>query len=504
MSGLLRFIDDSLNAITMYRLLVYGLSIIAAVAVLFGFMGVLPYSGASLLLSLGVVMTVGYLTNLAFVSFFRSAFMPESGVITALILFCILPPVTTPARAVGVAAAVLLAIASKYLIARYRRHIFNPAAVAVLLTGLLGVAHAIWWIGSAVMLPFTVLLGLLILRKLRRSGLFLSFAGTALAVMLLVGLTQDRPFSEIIIQAFTSWPLVFLGTVMLTEPSTLPPRLRQQYVYGAVVGLVFASQVDIGVLAATPEVALLIGNLYAYAVGPKRQLRLRLREQVEVAPRLVDFVFEPDGKLDYLPGQYLAWTLPHAGFDNRSTRRTFTIASSPTEDTLRLGVRFAEPSSTFKRALRAMKPGDELVASQLAGDFTLPDDSSRKLLFIAGGIGVTPFRSMAKCLSDRGEQRDIVLLYGVADPAELAYQDVWRQAASHGLRLVPVLDTAQAPAGWGGATGRLDADTVKRLVPDIMTRRVYISGPPAMVRGCGKDLRRAGVRDLITDYFSGY
>lgn len=502
----LRVLDAWLNGITMYRLVLYGMMLLALVGVAFAFLGTLPFSPGSIVLSLAVLGPVCYVTNRVLASVWKASYAPESTAITGLILFLILPPASSPQILIGIVAAGILATASKYLIAWRQTHLFNPAAIGVLLAGLLGLVHATWWIGSAVMLPFTVIVGLLILRKLRRFGLFMAFAGAALSVMLVVGLSPDRSAGVILAQAFTSWPLVFLGTVMLTEPSTMPARKRWLLVYGGLTGVVFASQVDLGPVASTPEVALVLGNLVAFIAGRRQNLRLKLLRRTRLSPRIDEYEFQPiaAGHQKFQPGQYMSWTLAHLRMDSRGNRRSFTIASSPTEDTVRLAVKYYEPSSSFKQALRSMQPGDYLAAGQLSGDFTLPDDTGVKLLFIAGGIGVTPFRSMARYMADREQHRDVVLLHGVVAPEEAIYTDVWKAAKPYGLHPIVILDSTEVPPGWQGGVGGLSLSQIRRQVPDFADRIVFISGPNAMVAELARELRHAGVKRVVTDYFSGY
>jgi ferredoxin-NADP reductase len=137
----------------------------------------------------------------------------------------------------------------------------------------------------------------------------------------------------------------------------------------------------------------------------------------------------------------------------------------------------------------------------------LPDDPRQKLAFIAGGIGITPFRSMVKYLLDRGERRDIVLIYANRTPREFVYGDVF-MAAQKAFRLRPVLvasDASSVPANWPGFTGHIDVALIQRQVPDYSERLFYVSGPPSMVRqvhDCLRDLRVKKDR-IKTDYFSG-
>src|SRR5258708_34079548 len=107
----------------------------------------------------------------------------------------------------------------------------------------------------------------------------------------------------------------------------------------------------------------------------------------------------------------MEWTVGHAHSDTGGNRRYFTLASSPTEKEVHLGVRFYDPSSSFQRAVVELPAGSTIVAGQVAGEFTLPKDPQKKLVFIAGGIGITPFRSMVKYLLDRDEKRAITLFY---------------------------------------------------------------------------------------------
>ena len=134
-------------------------------------------------------------------------------------------------------------------------------------------------------------------------------------------------------------------------------------------------------------------------------------------------------KLKFKPGQYLEWTLPHEKIDNRGMRRYFTIASSPTEKDMIMGVKFYDKPSSYKQSLISLENQGIVVASQLAGDFTLPKDKNKKLIFIAGGIGVTPFRSMIKYLIDNNEKRDIVIFYSNKSFADIAYKEIFDEAA---------------------------------------------------------------------------
>ena len=156
----------------------------------------------------------------------------------------------------------------------------------------------------------------------------------------------------------------------------------------------------------------------------------------------------------------------------------------------------------------SLDKGTRLTASQLSGDFTLPKDSNKKLVFIAGGIGVTPFRSMIKYLLDKSEKRDIILFYAAVSSAEFAYKNIFETAGKKiGLKVVYVLtDTKNIPPEWKGKSGYLTEETIKQEVADFKQREFYLSGPIAMVNNYKKLLSKVGVsiNNIITDYFPGF
>lgn len=500
----IRLIDDFLNSITMYRLVLYGLSVVAAVAVFYGFDGQLPYKGTELLISGALLIAVCYVTNKLLAKAWGAKVNSESSLITALILFFIFSPPTDSKKLILLLAAGILAMASKYLIAWRRKHIANPAAIAAVLVGLLGLGHATWWVASSVMLPFTLLLGLLVARKIRRMHMVAIFTAVAFATMMLVAQMQHNDLTVIAWQAFTSWPLIFMGTIMLTEPLTLAPRRWQQYAYAALVGVLFSSQIKLGPLSSTPETALVVGNVFSFMAGQRYQLLLRYKGKTQLAPTIYDFSFEPERSVHFTPGQYAEWTLPHKHSDQRGVRRTFSIASSPESNEIHIGIRIFERSSTFKRQLLAMKPGDTIMAAQFAGNFVLPSDPGKKLTLIAGGIGITPYLSMVHHLADSGQMRDVVLIHLVNTPQDIGYKDDMKRFEEYGVRVVPI---AREPgSGYKGRVGTLDEPTLKEVVPDFEERMFYISGPQGMVTFYRNFLRRMKVprKSIATDHFSGY
>ena len=219
-------------------------------------------------------------------------------------------------------------------------------------------------------------------------------------------------------------------------------------------------------------------------------------------------MFEPDRPLAFRAGQYLEWTIESKKSDNRGNRRYFTIASSPTEKEIMLGVKFYEKPSTFKTALGQMKEGDKIIGSQLSGDFVLPRNKNKKLVFIAGGIGVTPFRSMIKYLIDTSEKRDITLIYANRTEEDIAYKNILDMATKvFGLKVVYVISSQKDKTKkWEGRVGFVNDKLIQEEIADFKDRTFYISGPPSMVAGVEKTIKSLGVGSsrIKTDFFPGF
>ncbi len=200
-------------------------------------------------------------------------------------------------------------------------------------------------------------------------------------------------------------------------------------------------------------------------------------------------------------------TLAHAKPDSRGNRRFFTLASSPTEESLHLGVRYYAHSSSFKQALSRIDGRTKLLAAQIAGDFTLPQDPKQKLVFIAGGIGITPFRSMLKYLLDMKQPRDIVLFYANKTADEIAYKDMLSEAQTKlGIKVLYTLTNTEAiPRNWPGLVGRIDEHIIQEAVSDYQERTYYVSGPPDMVRAYEHILKNMRVKrnQIKKDFFPG-
>lgn len=513
-------LDRQLGRVTMYRLVTIVLSVLAAIYILFSATGVID--GVSVkheLISLAVLLGVSYGSNRVFAFFWRIKPHSESSIITGLLLFFLFVPMlfTDLDSYLWLAAAAALANLSKYVLAWRGRHIFNPAAAGAFLVyaaqqiaGRDFGTTAIWQsAASDKMLPFVVVGAFLVLWRTRRIDVGLLFIVLA-AVLTVVALNDRTPgLGDAIESTFKSYPVIFLAGFMLSEPLTLPPRRNQQLVVAAVVALVFAYPSYVTLLTDTPpdlgwfmgqpqELALLVGNLVAFAFSRRRGVALDLVAKRQLTPETHEFTFKPKRPVAFRPGQFAELTVPHKGSDGRGLRRSFSISSPPAADgNVTFALRVPEKSSSFKRAMVELEPGARIHATGVGGDFLLPDDPKTPVVLIAGGIGITPF--ISQLLHE--PKRDAVLVYGVTSPEEIPYADVLA-----GFKVVIVSPVApdQLPTLWRHVEAPfVSVDLVATAVPDLDQRLAYISGPPAMVNAVRTGLVKRCKR-VKTDYFTGY
>jgi len=295
---------------------------------------------------------------------------------------------------------------------------------------------------------------------------------------------------------------------MLTEPKTSPKSFALQTAYALIVAFFMIPQLSIFTLNSSPELALMLGNVFAFIVSPKGRHVLTLRERHDIGPGIYSFAFALPPGFSHEPGQYADFALPLRASDGRGSRRAFSIASSPTEREVLIAARFPDRPSHYKTHLAAMKPGDSIIATEVSGEFVLPRNKRDKLAFIAGGVGITPFRSMIKYLADRGEPRDTALLYSARHEGDLAFRDVfWEAGKKVGLKATYTLTGRdKVPESWSGERGRIDAAMIRRTIPDYRQRSYFVSGSPDFVEHVRRELHSIGVprTKVRADPFEGY
>jgi ferredoxin-NADP reductase/Na+-translocating ferredoxin:NAD+ oxidoreductase RnfD subunit len=499
-----KIIQAWIDKTTMYMVVLYSLGALVICSFVGRIFNQVPFSLLSLLSSVILAVGFAYGSSVLVARITKIEANHLSSVITALIVFFLVNPAESWNDIFVLVAAVILAVISKYIFVFRGQHIFNPAAISLFLLGLFKLGYATWWISSLFFVIPLILAGSLVVTKVRRWTPVVSFLTVGFIVYYFETLQVGDGFGESLYGFFVSYPAIFLGAFMLTEPFTMPGTRRTQLFYGALVGFLFSTTIFKSLFIMYPEIALLLGNLAVYGFTLKRKLKLKFIKMREIASNTYEFSFEKPLNLKFTAGQYLEWMMPHDKSDKRGIRRFFTIASSPTENVLKIALKFPESTSSFKQALKNLKVGNVIIASQLSGDFTLPKDTSKKIAMVAGGIGVTPFRSQIKQMIDKNEFRDTVLFYCNNTKEEVAYSGLFVEAENKlPLQTVYVLAKEQPAPEY--ETGYLSAEIIKKYAPDLLQRVWYVSGPPMMVNSTTKILKELGVstKNIVKDFFPG-
>src|SRR3989344_2063676 len=229
---MLRIVDDLLNQITMYRLLLYYLIALLAAAVVFSAAGILPYNAVDILASAGFLAALSWLWNALVSRVWKIPVNAESSLITALILALIITPGRSYESFLLLLSAGLIALASKYILVIRCKHVFNPAALGAVVVVFFFEQGATWWAGGNLpMLPFVLIGGILVARKLRHTDLVLAFLGVAMLSILAPVVVSGGELLPALRSALVNGSLFFFAFVMLAEPLTTPPRPTGRLAY---------------------------------------------------------------------------------------------------------------------------------------------------------------------------------------------------------------------------------------------------------------------------------
>jgi len=218
----------------------------------------------------------------------------------------------------------------------------------------------------------------------------------------------------------------------------------------------------------------------------------------ELAEGTMAFHFEKPAGFSFKPGQSASFTLLEPPAEPNSTRRTFSLAGAPFEAKLMVATRMRE-GSHFKRALKALPLGAKVRLSGPLGNMTLHEDATRAGVFIAGGIGITPFRSMLLQAEHERLGHRLYLAYSNRRREHAAFLDELEALARRNERL-------RLLARMTDAEGMLEEAALKRFVDDAPSPVYYLAGPPAMVEAMKAILGRSGVDadDVRSEEFFGY
>jgi ferredoxin-NADP reductase len=236
-------------------------------------------------------------------------------------------------------------------------------------------------------------------------------------------------------------------------------------------------------------------------------VRALIEEKREVAKGTLLVTFDLLGEeVAFTPGQYFFVTLPDVGYeDDKGLRRHITVVTSPNERGV-LGFATRMRDSAFKRSLDELPVGTEVEVEPPKGSFALPEDTSRPLVFVAGGIGITVFRSMLRFIREEGLPYRVTMIYSNRDRESTAFLDELRELEQENPDLRLVLTMTQDP-GWPGETRRIDSRFFRdHLEGDLNENTFLVAGPPAMVEGVQDALTKAGVDDenVVAERYSGY
>jgi ferredoxin-NADP reductase len=236
-------------------------------------------------------------------------------------------------------------------------------------------------------------------------------------------------------------------------------------------------------------------------------MRAQIKEKREVAKGTLMVVFDLLGQeADFTPGQYFWVTLVDPPYDDeKGARRHITVVTSPNERGV-LGLATRVRDSGFKRSLAELPVGTEVEVEEPKGSFVLPDDPEQPYVFIAGGIGITVFRSMLRYIAEENLPHRVTLVYSNRDRESAAFLDelLELERANPNLRLV--LTMTDDPE-WDGETRRIEADLLRDHLGDELGAFTYlVAGPPSMVEAIVGTLRGAGVPEeqVRPERFSGY
>ncbi len=241
-------------------------------------------------------------------------------------------------------------------------------------------------------------------------------------------------------------------------------------------------------------------------------MKLKLVEKRDEAVGTKSFFWQPESEIKWTAGQYYHFTIPSLKYpDDRGATRHFTISSSPTEgQMLRLTTKIREESG-YKKTLDEIPVGTEVDGDEMEGTFTLDEKDKSPQVFIAGGIGITPFRSIIKYVIDKNLDIPVYLIYSNSVPEEITFKkelEDWSKNYSNIKIVMTVSRPEKSP--WNGPTGRIDENLIRsqfdiwHLMPDVPT--FWISGPPPMVSAIEEILEKMGISSekIRSEKFTGY
>jgi len=229
--------------------------------------------------------------------------------------------------------------------------------------------------------------------------------------------------------------------------------------------------------------------------------KFQITDIINRSNNVSSFRFKRPLDFQYLPGQYIIVQLD---IKHQSVQKAFSLSSSPTETEF---IEFTKKFTghEFSEGLKALQVGDSLNVDGPFGYFTLKENEN-KIVMLAGGIGVTPFRSMIQYCVDKGIDNDIVMIYSNKTEDDIIFRDDFQEMMTKHPNFSIVLTCTRPTDNWTSICGRIDRNMIEREVPDFNERMFYVCGPPVMVESMRELLRSMDIPDnmiLFEDFF-GY
>ena len=247
--------------------------------------------------------------------------------------------------------------------------------------------------------------------------------------------------------------------------------------------------------------------------GFPKKVKLKLIEKKLEAKDTYTFIWQTEKKIKYLPGQYFYYTLPKMRvFDPRGITRHFTISSSPTEgDNIRFTTRIRD-NSAYKNAVNELKVGDIVEGEGPNGTYIIDEKEPGPHVFLAGGIGITPFRSAIKYNIDKKlTKTKIHLIYANSTPEDIVFRnelEKWVKENKNIKMDMTVSRPEENGQKWTGLTGRIDENMLRKIIPnnELRITNFWVCGPPAMVEATEKILGSLKITSdkVRSEKFTGY
>ena len=228
----------------------------------------------------------------------------------------------------------------------------------------------------------------------------------------------------------------------------------------------------------------------------QENLKLKILEVKEIADFTKSFVLEKPKNFDYLPGQHIFVEIaPENG-------KPFSLVSSPTQNFLEFAT-IIRDDSPFKQELNVLDSGDELIVSGPYGKKFYYEDEEKDIVFIAGGIGITPFMGILRYLTENEMSTRVTLLYSSRTFKNTAFKKELDNLAEKNKNIRIVYTITDDP-DYKGNKGRIGKEFILGHVENVKDKICYIAGPPKMVESIYDILKSLDIKNIKLDSFSGY